>query len=69
MDRIENERVRDLGKEHQMNQSETLFQEAVTVMPGGVNSPVRAFGSVGTMEHVDGISNQVKQYYQLSLFG
>ncbi len=48
MDRIENERVRDLGKEHQMNQSETLFQEAVTVMPGGVNSPVRAFGSVGT---------------------
>lgn len=31
-----------------MNQSETLFQEAVTVMPGGVNSPVRAFGSVGT---------------------
>jgi glutamate-1-semialdehyde 2,1-aminomutase len=48
LDRIENERVRDLGKEHQMNQSETLFQEAVTVMPGGVNSPVRAFGSVGT---------------------
>lgn len=31
-----------------MNKSETLFQEAVTVMPGGVNSPVRAFGSVGT---------------------
>lgn len=31
-----------------MNRSETLFQEAVKVMPGGVNSPVRAFGSVGT---------------------
>lgn len=30
-----------------MTKSETLFQEAVTVMPGGVNSPVRAFGSVG----------------------
>jgi len=27
--------------------SETLFQEAQTLMPGGVNSPVRAFKSVG----------------------
>ncbi|MCD8363106.1 MAG: glutamate-1-semialdehyde 2,1-aminomutase [Lachnospiraceae bacterium] len=30
-----------------MGRSEELFQEAVTLMPGGVNSPVRAFGSVG----------------------
>ena len=30
-----------------MTRSETLFQEAVNLMPGGVNSPVRAFGSVG----------------------
>ena len=32
-----------------MNQSksEHLFQEAVELIPGGVNSPVRAFGSVG----------------------
>lgn len=30
-----------------MTRSETLFQEAVTLIPGGVNSPVRAFGSVG----------------------
>lgn len=30
-----------------MNKSETLFQEAKTVIPGGVNSPVRAFSSVG----------------------
>ena len=30
-----------------MTESERLFQEAVTLIPGGVNSPVRAFGSVG----------------------
>ena len=30
-----------------MTRSETLYQEAVTKIPGGVNSPVRAFGSVG----------------------
>jgi len=29
------------------SQSERLFQEALEVMPGGVNSPVRAFKSVG----------------------
>ncbi len=28
--------------------SEKLFQEAVKVIPGGVNSPVRAFGSIGS---------------------
>ena len=31
-----------------MTRSEELFKKAVTLMPGGVNSPVRAFGSVGT---------------------
>lgn len=31
-----------------MNQSETLFKEAVRYIPGGVNSPVRAFGSIGS---------------------
>jgi len=30
-----------------MTRSESLFQEAVNIIPGGVNSPVRAFGSVG----------------------
>lgn len=30
-----------------MTRSEQLFKEAVTLIPGGVNSPVRAFGSVG----------------------
>jgi len=30
-----------------MNQSETLFERAQKVIPGGVNSPVRAFKSVG----------------------
>lgn len=30
-----------------MSRSEKLFQEAVNLIPGGVNSPVRAFGSVG----------------------
>jgi glutamate-1-semialdehyde 2,1-aminomutase len=27
--------------------SEALFQEAIEIIPGGVNSPVRAFKSVG----------------------
>lgn len=30
-----------------MTNSESLFQRAQSVIPGGVNSPVRAFGSVG----------------------
>lgn len=30
-----------------ITRSEALFQEAVKVIPGGVNSPVRAFGSIG----------------------
>ena len=30
-----------------MTHSEDLFARAQTLMPGGVNSPVRAFGSVG----------------------
>lgn len=30
-----------------MGRSEQLFQQAITVIPGGVNSPVRAFRSVG----------------------
>ncbi|ABX41748.1 glutamate-1-semialdehyde 2,1-aminomutase [Lachnoclostridium phytofermentans] len=30
-----------------MTRSEELFKEALKVIPGGVNSPVRAFGSVG----------------------
>lgn len=41
-----------------MSRSEQLFQEAVHLMPGGVNSPVRAFGSVGEtprfIERADG---------------
>ena len=28
-------------------QSEILYQQAASLMPGGVNSPVRAFGAVG----------------------
>jgi glutamate-1-semialdehyde 2,1-aminomutase len=31
----------------QMNESLRLWKEAQTLMPGGVNSPVRSFGSVG----------------------
>ncbi|UOP00688.1 glutamate-1-semialdehyde 2,1-aminomutase [Kingella potus] len=30
-----------------MNRNETLFARAKNIIPGGVNSPVRAFGSVG----------------------
>ena len=39
--------------------SEGLFQEAVKYIPGGVNSPVRAFGSIGStprfMKYADGV--------------
>ena len=31
-----------------MSKSNELFKEAVKYIPGGVNSPVRAFGSIGT---------------------
>ena len=31
----------------QVNQDEVLFERARAVIPGGVSSPVRAFGSVG----------------------
>ena len=31
----------------EMTKSEALYQEALQVIPGGVNSPVRAFGSIG----------------------
>lgn len=38
-----------------MSRSEELFQRAVKVIPGGVNSPVRAYGSVGmTPRFVEG---------------
>ena len=30
-----------------MSRSDELFERAVKVIPGGVNSPVRAYGSVG----------------------
>ena len=30
-----------------MNRNETLFERAKKIIPAGVNSPVRAFGSVG----------------------
>jgi len=30
-----------------MNRSQSLYEQANLVMPGGVNSPVRAFNSVG----------------------
>ena len=30
-----------------MSRSQELFEKAVTLIPGGVNSPVRAFGSIG----------------------
>ena len=31
-----------------MTKSERIFEEAVHFIPGGVNSPVRAFGSIGS---------------------
>ncbi len=41
-----------------MSKSETLFEQAVKVIPGGVNSPVRAFAAVGGtplfIDHAEG---------------
>lgn len=41
-----------------MEKSESLFEEAVNYIPGGVNSPVRAFGNIGItprfIERADG---------------
>ncbi|MDO5069435.1 MAG: glutamate-1-semialdehyde 2,1-aminomutase [Neisseria zoodegmatis] len=34
-----------------MNRNEQLFNRAKNIIPGGVNSPVRAFGSVGGVPH------------------
>ncbi len=33
--------------------SERLFERAQRVLPGGVNSPVRAFGSIGLTPRLD----------------
>jgi glutamate-1-semialdehyde 2,1-aminomutase len=32
---------------HKTDKSNAIFEEAKTIMPGGVSSPVRAFKSVG----------------------
>ena len=45
----QNTENRKKRKEQKMTKSEALFQRAVQVMPGGVNSPVRAFGAVGSV--------------------
>ena len=46
------------GKNRMKTKSELLFEEAVQYIPGGVNSPVRAYGSVGMtprfMKRADG---------------
>ena len=42
-----------------MTRSEELFKKAVTLIPGGVNSPVRAFGSVGSTPSFIELSNGV----------
>ena len=41
--------TQEMKIEHSINRStsEKLFQESQTYFPGGVNSPVRAFKSVG----------------------
>lgn len=36
-----------MTKQHNISRSRVAFEEASKVIPGGVNSPVRAFGSVG----------------------
>lgn len=41
-----------------MSRSDELFERAVKVIPGGVNSPVRAYGSVGmTPRFIEGATS------------
>lgn len=42
-----------------ITKSEALFKEAVQYIPGGVNSPVRAFGSIGSTPRF--IKKQIKR--------
>ncbi len=45
--RVDQMMVTGRKKDMHTEQSETLYKKACTLMPGGVNSPVRAFRSVG----------------------
>lgn len=45
-----------------MGRSEKLFEEAARYIPGGVNSPVRAFGSVGAVPRFIERANQAYIY-------
>jgi glutamate-1-semialdehyde 2,1-aminomutase len=40
-------RIDELTRKTAMSQSQQLFERALGLIPGGVNSPVRAFGAVG----------------------
>src|SRR2546426_3141873 len=44
------------------NNSKKLFEAALRVMPGGVNSPVRAFKAVGTLPHFIARARGAKLY-------
>src|SRR2546422_8537844 len=44
------------------NNSKKLFEAALRVMPGGVNSPVRAFKAVGALPHFIARARGVKLY-------
>src|SRR5437667_10310572 len=44
------------------NNSRKLFEAALRVMPGGVNSPVRAFKAVGTLPHFIARAKGAKLY-------
>ena len=48
-----------------MGLSEELFDRAVKVIPGGVNSPVRAYGAIGIaprfIDRADGLCARLQQ--------
>ena len=44
-----------------MTRSEELFQRAVKRIPGGVNSPVRAYGAIGKLR--DSLTTQTALIY------
>ena len=50
-----------------MTRSEALFERAIRVIPGGVNSPVRAFGSVGAVSYTHLTLHRASSQRQMAL--
>ena len=57
-----------IGKSLNLHRSQDLFEEAQQLIPGGVNSPVRAFRGVGGnpvfIDRANGIRRQWIDYWE-----